>query len=61
MKGDIKGKTIILQDLLPAEVNEGEEVEVIIVPLNKKKYNFPTFNFGIKDEFLQRENIYERD
>lgn len=61
VKGYIKGKTIILEDTLPAELTEGEQVEVIIMPLTKKKYNFPTFKLGIKDESLKREIIYEHD
>ncbi|MBD2772294.1 hypothetical protein [Iningainema tapete] len=60
MKGYIKGKTIILEDKLPDDLNEGEQVEVIVIPL-KKKYNFPTFQLGVKDEYLTREKIYERE
>lgn len=59
MKGYIKGKTIILNEPLPADINEGEEVEVIII-VRQRKYNFPTFKFGIRDESLNREDIYER-
>ena len=58
MKGYIKGKSIILKDSLPLGFNEGEEVEVIVMPV-KKKYNFPTFKLGIKDESMRRERIYE--
>lgn len=60
MKGYIKGKTIILEDKLPDDLNEGEQVEVIVIPL-KKKYNFSTFQLGVKDEYLTREKIYERE
>jgi hypothetical protein len=60
MKGYIKGKTIILNEPLPADINEDEEIEIIIIS-RKKKYNFPTFKLGIKDEALNREAIYERD
>lgn len=61
MKGYIKGKTIILEDTLPPDLTEGEQVEVIIIPLTKKKYNFPTYKLEIKDESLKREIIYEHD
>lgn len=60
MKGYIQGKTIILEDQLPDDLNEEEQVEVIVIPL-KKKYNFPTFQWDVKDEYLRREKIYERD
>lgn len=58
MKGYIKGKSILLKDSLPLGFNEGEEVEVIVMPV-KKTYNFPTFKLGIKEESLRRERIYE--
>jgi hypothetical protein len=61
VKGYIKGKTIILDDTLPENLTEGEEVEVIIIPITKNKYNFPTFKLGVKDKSLKREMIYERD
>lgn len=61
MKGYIKGTTIILEDTLPADLTEGEQVEVVIIPLTKKKYNFPTYKLDIKDESLKREIIYEHD
>ncbi len=60
MKGYIKGKMIVLHEQLPDNITDGEQVEVIIIPLTKK-YNFPTFRLGVKDEYLKREVIYERD
>ncbi|NJO76299.1 MAG: hypothetical protein HC833_22645 [Leptolyngbyaceae cyanobacterium RM1_406_9] len=59
MKGFIKNKAIILTDPLPENLRDGDEVEISIVQIRGKKYPFPTFNFGIKDEYLSRENIYE--
>ncbi|MBA3920661.1 MAG: hypothetical protein H0X31_02710 [Nostocaceae cyanobacterium] len=60
MKGYVKGTMIVLQEQLPDNITEGDQVEVIIIPLTKK-YNFPTFKLGIKEEYLKREIIYERD
>lgn len=61
MKGYIKGKTIILTDSLPENIKDGDEVEVSFSVIPKLKYCFPTFKLGIKDEYLQREKIYESD
>jgi hypothetical protein len=61
MKGYIKDKTIILFDALPETIKDGDEVEVTIIPVAKPTYPFPTFNLGVKDEYLNREKIYEPD
>jgi hypothetical protein len=58
MKGYIKGQSIILVEVLPDNVKEGDEVEVLITPI-PSKYPFPTFKLGIKQEYLSREKIYE--
>ena len=58
VKGIIKGRSIVLEEILPEQIREGERVEVIILPLSKKGYRFPTFKLGIKEEYLKREKIY---
>ncbi|VXD21807.1 conserved hypothetical protein [Planktothrix serta PCC 8927] len=61
MKGYIKGKSIILIDCLPENVQEGDQVEVSVSVIPKPKYSFPTFQLGIKEDYLNREKIYESD
>jgi len=41
MKGYIQGKTIILLDTLPENIEEGEEVDISIRKKTQKKYPFP--------------------
>jgi len=61
-KGVVKGKSIVFQDIPSSEImREGEEVEVIILPLKKTPHHFATFKLGIKQEFLEREKIYGED
>ena len=59
MKGYIKGKNIILLDSIPENLKEGDRVDISINPLLESDYSFPTFELGIKDEYLNREKIYE--
>jgi len=33
-------------------------VEIVIIPIKKRKYHFPTFKLDIKEEYLDREKIY---
>ncbi len=61
MKGYIKNKTIVLIDPLPEDLQDGDEVEVSVTPAVKQTLPFPTFNLGIKDEYLERNRIYEQD
>lgn len=61
MKGYIKNKTIVLIDPLPENLQDGDEVEVSVTPAPKQNLPFPTFNLGIKDEYLERDRIYEQD
>ncbi len=61
MKGYIQGQKVILLENLPDSLKEGDEVEIIIQPKAKKKYPFPTFKLGVKDEYLNREKIYEQE
>ena len=61
MKGYIKNKTIILIDPLPENLQDGDEVEVSVTATPKQTLPFPTFNLGIKDEYLERDRIYEQD
>ncbi|MBE9233081.1 MULTISPECIES: hypothetical protein [Nostocales] len=61
MKGYIQNQTIILQDSLPDTLQNGDEVEIVIIPIKKRKYHFPTFKLDIKEEYLDREKIYEQD
>lgn len=61
MKGFIKDKTIILTEPLPKDLQDGDEIEISIIQVRKKSYPFPTFDLGVKDEYLNRERIYESD
>ncbi|MGK7900234.1 MAG: hypothetical protein AB4352_02260 [Hormoscilla sp.] len=61
MKGYIQGQTIIMLEALPENIKEGDEVEIAITPILKKKYPFPTFELEVKEEYLSREKIYERE
>lgn len=61
MKGFIKDQKIILTDPLPQNLQDGDEVEITIIQIKKKRYPFPTFDLSIKDEYLNREHIYESD
>lgn len=61
VQGVIKGSNIALKRI-PADeqLHEGDRVEVIILPLQKKPYRFSTFKLGVKKEYLNREVIYAR-
>ena len=59
MKGYIQGQTIILLETLPENLREGDEVDVTITTKPQKQYPFPTFKLGVKEEYLNREKIYE--
>lgn len=61
MKGYIQGQTIILLETLPENLKEGDEVDVLITIKSEKKYPFPTFKLGVKEEYLNREKIYEQE
>lgn len=61
MKGYIKGQTIILLETLPDNIQEGEEVDISITIKPKKNYSFPTFQLGVKEEYLNREKIYTQE
>lgn len=61
MKGYIQGQTIILLEKLPENIKEGDRVEIAITPIVKEYYPFPTFDLGVKDEYLSREKIYEQE
>jgi hypothetical protein len=61
MKGFIKDKTIVLTEPLPEDLQDGDEIEISIIQIRKKNYPFPTFDLGIKDNYLNRERIYESD
>lgn len=61
MKGYIKNKTLVLIDPLPENLQEGDEVEVFLTAAPKQDLPFPTFNLGIKDEYLERDRIYEQN
>jgi hypothetical protein len=58
MKGYIKGKSIILLENIPENLKEGDEVNILITPVLEESYPFPTFELGVKDEYLNREKIY---
>jgi len=61
MKGFVKDKQIVLTDPLPEDLQDGDEIEISIIHIKKKHYPFPTFDLGIKNEYLSREKIYEPD
>ena len=61
MKGYIQGQTIILLEKLPENIKEGDRVEIAITPIVKEDYPFPTFDLGVKDEYISREKIYEQE
>ena len=61
MKGYIKGKNIILLENIPENLNEGDTVEILITPVSEETYPFPTFELGVKEEYLNREKIYESE
>ena len=60
-QGVIKSGNIIIKKLHAGEeLHEGDKVEVIILPLQKKPHRFNTFKLGVKKEHLKREKIYAR-
>lgn len=61
MKGYIKDQGIILLEALPETIKEGDNIEVTITPVFTPSYPFPTFDLGVKDEYLNREKLYEPD
>ena len=61
MKGYIKGKNIILLENIPENLKEGDEVDISITSITTEDYPFPTFELGIKEEYLNREKIYESE
>ena len=46
---------------MPENIKEGDRVEIAITPIVKEDYPFPTFDLGVKDEYISREKIYERE
>jgi hypothetical protein len=61
MKGYIKDQVIILLEALPETIKEGDNIEVTITSLSPPSDSFPTFDLGVKDEYLNREKLYEPD
>jgi hypothetical protein len=61
MKGYVKDKSIVLIDSLPKDIQEGDEVEVVVTLVAKRKYSFPTFKLGVKEDYVNRDKIYESD
>jgi hypothetical protein len=60
--GIVKGKNIILERIPDdKELAEGSKVEVIILPVKRKRHLFNTFKLGIKKEYLDREKIYAKN
>jgi len=57
-QGIIKGGNIILKNIPGEKLHDGEKVEVIILPLEKKRLRFSTFKLGVKKEHLKREVFY---
>jgi hypothetical protein len=61
MRGYIQDQSIVLVDALPEELANGDAVEITIQAVKKTHLPFPTFNLGIKEEFLDRDKIYGHD
>ena len=63
MKGYIQDQAIALLEPLPDNFQHGDEVEIIIVTIAKKKkiYSFPVFDLKIKDDHFDRAKIYDLD
>ena len=63
MKGYIQDQAIALLEPLPDDFQNGDEVEIIIVTIAKKKkiYPFPVFDLKVKDDHLDRAKIYALD
>ena len=62
MKGYIQDQAIALLEPLPEDFQNGDEVEITIKTIAKKKiYPFPVFDLKIKDEYLDRAKIYDLD
>lgn len=59
MESHIKGKSIVLLENMPKNITKGDRVDISINPLPEVDYSFPTFELGIKDEYLNREKIVE--
>jgi len=61
VQGVIKGKKYCPKKIPVGEqLSEGDNVEVIILPVQKKSYRFSTFKLGVKKECLKRDEIYAR-
>jgi hypothetical protein len=73
MKGIINGNTILLEDQLPPDFRDGDQVEVLIVPKGKSDHPIPVFNLSVKsndfptisighwpdDVHFRREDLYD--
>jgi len=60
VKGYVEGTKIILLETLPEDIKDGDEVDITITPLYQDNYPFPTFELGVKDQYISREKIYEQ-
>lgn len=63
-KGYIQDQAIALIDPLPEVFRNGDEVEITITTVVKKKktaYPFPVFNLAIHDDYLDRGKMYGPD
>lgn len=58
MKDHIRKSFIFLGDI--PESFQGDKVDISI-SVSKEDYPFPTFEFEIKEEYLDREQIYESE
>ncbi|TAN40858.1 MAG: hypothetical protein EPN22_16750 [Nitrospirae bacterium] len=60
-QGIIRGANIVLKKAPAGEkFHEGDRVEVIILPLEKKPHRFRTFKLDVKKGHLNREKIYAK-
>jgi len=60
-QGIIRGANIVLKKVPASDhFHEGDRVEVIILPLEKKPHRFKTFKLNVKKEHLTREKIYAK-
>jgi len=45
--------------VLPEDIQDGDEVEMVVTLVTKRKYPFPTFKLGVKEDYVNRDKIYE--
>jgi hypothetical protein len=59
MTAEIASPSVVADAI--AQENATDEVDILITPVTKEDYPFPTFELGVKDEYLNREKINESE